>query len=105
MGIGWDFDGPEGSWSLALALIKELARDTGSHLYAAVAGYTYVASMADIAQMLHFEAFINANREQGREPFKFPLPFSREPEKPEVTPEERREGKEALAKRSVFRNR
>ncbi|WP_394254705.1 hypothetical protein [Pseudoclavibacter helvolus] len=103
--LAWSDVGRAITWGEAMSLVYELARDTGSHLFASIKGYSYVASLPEIASMLLLEHEKSKYREEGQEPYKFSMPFSRGDEKPVVSPEERAAGKAELAKRSVFRDR
>ncbi|VXB32787.1 hypothetical protein [Pseudoclavibacter sp. 8L] len=103
--LAWSDVGRAVTWGEAISLVRELQRDTGSHLFASIQGFSYIASLPQIASVLLLEHEKNKYREEGQERFKFPLPMSRGDEKPVVTPEERAAGKAELAKRSVFRDR
>lgn len=65
------------TWGEATLLITELGKETGSHLFAALAGYRVAASQAELAAVLHAEAFVNAHRDREKhpEPFRLPSPL------------------------------
>jgi len=93
-------------WGEAADLIAELMRETGSHLYADLAGLHLAASQADFAAILHAEWFMNMNRDKDElpEPIELPAPFTRRPEIAPVTPEEYDRAAEYLAAHSAFRD-
>lgn len=91
-------------WGEAADLIHELLRETGSHLYADIAGLREAGSQADVATILHAEWFMNVNRdrEQHADPIVLPAPFNRTEEAEDVTVEERDEATSYLAAHSAL---
>ena len=85
-------------------LIRELGRETGSHLYADLVGMARAATHADIAAILHAEwyAEVHRDKKKQREPVVLPKPW--DPPKPnaDVTAERRAQLVEQLKRRSVF---
>ena len=90
--IRWDFRrylslslddlGVTVTWREATHLLMELTRESGSHLVAALNGYKAAASFADLANILHAEAFVNFHRDRAEypAPFRLPSPLADEPE-------------------------
>jgi predicted nucleotidyltransferase len=74
---------------------------------AALRGYEWVASDADVAVITLAEWFANVHRdrEKVREPFKFPRPWPDADAAPQVTAEELTELTEKLLARSALRDR
>lgn len=92
------------SWGEASHLIQELVRESGSHLFAAIAGYRYAGSQAELATILHAEAFVNANRDRKEhpDPFRLPSPLPDPDEVDAPTDEELATARAQLAKYSMF---
>lgn len=93
-------------WGEAADLINELLRETGSHLYADMAGLQLAASQAEFATILHAEGFLNANRDRDLvpDPVELPAPFDRRPDVEPVTAEEYDAAAAYLAANSAFRD-
>jgi hypothetical protein len=88
----------------AIALIAEMGRETGSHLYADLAGFTVAATQADLASIIHAEWYINVHRDQKKsKPVELPKPFTREVAEEPVSDERRDELRAQLRARSAFR--
>lgn len=87
-------------------LVQELRRDTGSHTYASVRGYQWVASFAEIAQIAHAEWYMNVHRDRKEqpEPIRLPRPWPDIDENADVTAEERQELERELLSRSAIRD-
>lgn len=85
----------------------ELMRETGSHLFADLAGYDRAASQADIAAIIHAESYLNVHRDtkRSKKPIQLPRPWSPKDPNADVTPERRAELVQQLRKRSVFADR
>lgn len=85
----------------------ELLKETGSHLFAALREYDWVASYSDIAHMLHAEWFMNVHRDTkaSKEPFQLPRPWSTKDPNADVTAEQRAELEQKLLERSALRDR
>lgn len=102
-GLSIDDLGVVVSWREAIDLVNELIKETGSHLYAEQTGLRFAASQADLASILHAEAFVNANRDRAKspEPFRLPSPLI-EAGGEAVSDEELAEGRALLKKYSMF---
>lgn len=90
------------SWGEAAHLLAELARETGSHLYADLVDFRFAASQADFASILLAETVMNTLRPADSEPTELPAPFLRRPEAEPVTPEEYARAATYLAQHSAF---
>lgn len=84
LGMSLDDIGEAYSWADAVAVVEQLKRDTGSHLWASLAGYSWAASMADVALILMATRKLNEGRAAGDPPIELPLPF--QPERAEALP-------------------
>lgn len=93
------------SWGDAVAFALELHRETGSHLYADLAGYVVASSQSEIAAILHATAFMNQNRDQKArpEPFELPNPFPAPEAVPVATDDEVSDAIAFLEAHSAFR--
>jgi len=91
----------------AADLIEELFKETGSHTFASLRGYDWVASHADVATLTLSEWFVNVHRDRVRapEPIRFPRPWPDVDAVPTVTPDELAELTEKLLARSALRDR
>ncbi|MFI8593727.1 hypothetical protein ACIGCK_04765 [Microbacterium sp. NPDC078428] len=67
-------------------------------------GQDRAASQADVAAIIHAEAFMNVHRDpkKRRDPFTLPGPWSTKDPNADVTPERRAELEEQLGRRSAF---
>lgn len=85
----------------------ELLKETGSHLFAELREYDWVASYADIASMLHAEWYMNVHRDTkaSKDPIKLPRPWSAKDPNADVTAEERAVLERKLLERSALRDR
>ncbi len=101
-GLCLDDVGDTITWGEAVDLVEELQRDTGSHLFASIAGYKWAASMADIATILLANRAINEGT-RGT-PVMLPLPIGGEPKPVDsATPDETNAALEYLRTSSAFR--
>lgn len=100
--LGWEIPFGEG-----IHLVMELRRDTGSHTYASERGYDWVASYADISQMILAEWYMNVHRDrkQSPDPIHLPRPWPDQAPNADVTAEERAELEQKLLARSALRDR
>lgn len=85
-----------------MALVSELQKDQGSHLYASIAGWKYPMSRTEYYTALSAARAMNRDREEGSEPFKIDWPWPEQPTAPVVTEEERAVLKAQLKASSAF---
>lgn len=86
--------------------MREIGRETGSHLYADMLGMTFAGSQAEFAQILLAEAWINSHRDQKETPKPIELPKPFLPEVPvKATDAEVETAKAVLAANSMFGDR
>lgn len=90
----------------ASALIRELGTEVGSHYQAARDGWAYPQSLADIVVTSHAEAYLNAHRDEKKQPtpILLPRPWDTEAEVEKVTQEELDTALERLTRHSAFRD-
>ncbi|MDI2019697.1 hypothetical protein [Paenarthrobacter nicotinovorans] len=74
----------------------------GSHLFAAINGWAYPMSRAEMMAIASFTQAVNANREKGSEPFVPDWPWPTEAPVEQVTPEDRARAKAQLKQYSAF---
>ena len=88
----------------ARAWIGELAKETGSHLFAEMAGFVRAGSHAEIATILHAESTLNSRRDSKAfpEPVELPLPWRRHDNNEDLTPEMRADYEARLNAVSAF---
>lgn len=103
LGLSIDDLGLTVTWGEAIDLVSELTRESGSHLFAALAGFRFAASQADLAGIVHAEAFLNVNRDAKEypEPIRLPSPIS-SPEHELPTDEELTRARATLDESSMF---
>jgi len=89
------------SWGEALLLYASLIEDPTSHLAAAEAGWSYPASVAELAVTLLSQGVLSYLLEKGKS-VSFPLPWERRPEQEVVAPEVAEELRERLQQYSAF---
>lgn len=84
--------------------IRGLFKESGSHLFAEQNDYKVAASHADVATILHAQAWMNWHRDSKvtPEPILLPGPWRREDSNADVTPERRAELEAELNARSAF---
>lgn len=85
--------------------MQRLANTPGTHLHAELNDWGWPATLAEVAQIFHAEAFINANRDEKKQPapLELPKPWDKpEPTTAEVTDDERERLKRVLADHSAF---
>jgi hypothetical protein len=87
--------------------VNELLRDQSSHLWASLAGWSWVASWGDVATVQLLEMYANTHRDEKSQPkpIELPMPFDRVAKTADVTKEERDELRAQLVARSAFRDR
>jgi len=88
-------------WGVVRDYVLEIARETGSHLYANAAGWTLAGSQADVANILLSEWYYNVNRAEKSEPVDLPKPWVMSA-KSDVTPNERQQIEARLKQYSMF---
>lgn len=81
--------------------MRELHKESGSHLFAAISGFTYVASIPDFAAVILANAYLQTHTEE--KPNLLPLPFA-EPEKEKFSEEVIEEYSTLLTTRSAIQN-
>lgn len=101
-GLSLDDLGEGLPWGEGLALIQELQREWGSHLFADLSEWEFAASYGEVMAGLHVEAFANKDRDKKQQPIKLPHPWP-DAAKPKVTAEERAQLEARLASLSVFK--
>ncbi len=84
------------SYGEAILLVQELQREFGSHLAAELMGWEFAAGYGEVMAGLHASAYMSVH-------FEKPQIFMPWTDTPTVTPEERARLKEALKRRSAFR--
>ena len=87
------------SWGEAVLLVAELSRESGSHLFAARAGFDFVASHADSAGIILAQAYLNSHRDREKFPQPVRLPGPIIPEDLRGVDEETRADITARARR------
>lgn len=90
----------------AIHLIAGLRIDTGSHTFASVRGWEWVASYADLALIAHAEWYMNVHRDRKEAPdhIRLPRPWPDVDENADVTAERRAELERDLLSRSAIRD-
>lgn len=85
-------------------LLIELMRESGSHLFADMAGYDLAASQSDLATILHAEWYMNVHRDRKKhkKDIQLPRPWSEKKPNAGVTPERRAELVAELERRSAL---
>lgn len=103
-GLSVDNIGDSITFGEAVDLVAELRDQPGSRTHASSAGWSWPATIADIATILHAESFINVHRDRKvtREPIRLPRPWSEKPAAAEVTAEERAQLRARLVASSPF---
>lgn len=91
----------------AAAIIRELIKDIGSHYSAARLSWAYVIDLPGIMATIHAEAYLNAHRDDKKQPKPYALPRPWDTTKPAtvVSDEERAALVERLKRRSALRDR
>lgn len=90
----------------AVRHVRELERETGSHLYADLVGMQFAATHAEFAAVLHAEAWLNTHRDREvvKKPIELPKPFLLD-EEPPATPAEYEYARTVLREHSMFGDR
>lgn len=86
----------------AVELTEQILQDMGSHLFAAVSGWSYPMSRAEMLATASLAQAINANREKGTPPYVPDWPWPSEEPEEEITPEERARAEAQLKQYSAF---
>lgn len=88
-------------WGLALSLFRGFSNEFGSHIQAALSGWNYPASYADVITALHYRDFLRVHvEERERASVEVPLPWDARDER--FTAEEVAEVDEFLASVSAI---
>lgn len=105
LGLSWDAAGVDFSWGEALAHVRSLRSVMGSHLFAALAGWSWPASYGELMGALQYAAFlaVNTDSKKGKAP-EVPFPWSAVGADEVVSAEERRVADEYLAAHSAIRS-
>lgn len=92
------------SYGEAAALIRELAKEWGSHYQASLNEWAFVMSYGEWASILHLESYaeVHRDRKKVKQPWDAPKPWRRADAAPTVTDAERADLVEQLERRSVF---
>lgn len=89
----------------AIDLVSRLANTPGTHLHAELNDWGWPATLAEVSQILHAQAFMNANRDtkEHPQPFELPMPWDKaEPVDEGVSDDERERLRRVLAEHSAF---
>lgn len=92
------------SYGEAAALIRELAKEWGSHYQASVNAWEFVMSYGEWASILHLESYaeVHRDRKKVKKPFVAPKPYRGADAAPKVTEAERADLVAQLERRSAF---
>lgn len=103
-GLSFDAAGVEFSWGEAISLMRRLRADVGSHLFAALAGWSWPATYGELIGALHYAAFLAAHTDQKKTRVEVPFPWTEREARAVVSAEERRVAEEYLATRTAIRS-
>jgi hypothetical protein len=84
--------------------VAQLHLEFGSHLNAGLHGWKFAASYGEVMGAIHASAFVNANRDQKKQPkpFELPMPWVAGAPAESVSKEERAALVTKLLRRSAF---
>lgn len=107
LGLSISEVGASVTYGEAAALVRELARRWDSHYTAALSEWTFVSTYGDVLAAAHFEAYVNAHRDEKKspEPFTVSRPWSDASATPAVTEDELAVLVAQLEQKSAFRDR
>lgn len=88
-------------WGEAIALVDELRQEYGTRFHAAVNGWAFPATIADLIATRHAEWYMNVHRDRkvAPQPITLPTPW---PDEEVFSPEEIARYENLLAQRSAF---
>ena len=102
MGVSFDEVGASVRYGEAMDYVERLAHEFGTHTHAALSGWEWPATVADLMATSHVEAYYNVHRDPKKhpKPYSFARPW---PDVEVVDPELRAALDQQLEARSAFR--